>query len=69
MPVPYRSDQRVRDQGISRAGRTELRRIALQTGVGMVRWQPTSALTQWLLRRLGPAGGRSRRIGIATPKV
>jgi transposase len=27
VPVPYRSDQRVRDQGISRAGRPELRRI------------------------------------------
>jgi len=28
IPVPYRSDQRVREQGISRAGRPELRRIA-----------------------------------------
>jgi transposase len=64
VPVPYRSDQRVRDQGISRAGRPELRRIALQLAWGWVRWQPTSALTQWFLRRFGPAGGRSKRIGI-----
>ena len=64
VPVPYRSDQRVRDQGISRAGRPELRRIALQLAWGWVRWQPTSALTQWFLRRVGPAGGRSKRIGI-----
>lgn len=64
VPVPYRSDQRVRDQGISRAGRPELRRIALQLAWGWVRWQPTSALTQWFLRRFGPAGGRSQRIGI-----
>jgi transposase len=28
VPVPYRSDHRVRDQGISRAGRSEVRRIA-----------------------------------------
>ncbi|MEP7306190.1 MAG: transposase [Acidobacteriota bacterium] len=34
VPVPYRSDQRVRDQGISRAGRAELRRIALQLAWG-----------------------------------
>jgi transposase len=54
----------VRDQGISRAGRPELRRIALQLAWGWVRWQPTSALTQWFLRRFGPAGGRSKRIGI-----
>jgi len=64
VPVPYRSDQRVQDQGISRAGRAELRRIALQLAWGWVRWQPTSALTQWFLTRFGPAGGRSKRIGI-----
>ena len=64
VPVPYRSDQRVQDQGISRAGRAKLRRIALQLGWGWVRWQPTSALTQWFLTRFGPAGGRSKRIGI-----
>ena len=63
VPVPYRSDQRVQDQGISKAGRAELRRIGLQLAWG-VRWQPTSALTQWFLTRVGPAGGRSQRIGI-----
>jgi len=35
VPVPYRSDQRVRDQGISRAGRAELRRIADTMPSGM----------------------------------
>ena len=64
VPVPYRSDQRVRDQGISKAGRAELRRIGLQLAWGWVRWQPTSVLTQWFLTRFGPAGGRSKRIGI-----
>jgi transposase len=64
VPVPYRSDQRVQDQGISKAGRAELRRISLQLAWCWVRWQPTSALTRWFLTRFGPAGGRSKRIGI-----
>jgi transposase len=64
VPVPYRSDQRVHDQGISKAGRTELRRVAIQVAGGWVRWQPDSALTQWFTRRFAGAGGRSRRISI-----
>jgi transposase len=64
VPVPYRSDQRVQDQGISKAGRGELRRMSLQLAWGWVRWQPTSALTQWFLTRFAAAGGRSKRIGI-----
>ena len=64
VPVPYRSDQRVQDQGISKAGRGELRRMGLQLAWGWVRWQPTSALTQWFLTRFAAAGGRSKRIGI-----
>jgi transposase len=63
-PVPYRSDQRVQDQGISKAGRGELRRVAIQIAWGWVRWQPTSALTQWFNRRFAQAGKRARRIGI-----
>jgi len=54
----------VQDQGISKAGRAELRRIGLQLAWCWVRWQPTSALTHWFLTRFGPAGGRSQRIGI-----
>ena len=64
VPVPYRSDQRIQDQGISRAGRADLRRIALQLAWCWVRWQPDSALTQWFQRRFVAAGGRSKRIGI-----
>ena len=64
VPVPYRSDRRVPDPGIRRAGRAEWRRVACNGRGGWVRWQPTSALTQWFLRRFGPAGGRSKRIGI-----
>ena len=64
VPVPYRSDQRVQDQGISKTGRGELRRVAIQIAWGWVRWQPESALTQWFLRRFAAAGKRARRIGI-----
>jgi transposase len=64
VPVPSRSDQAVRDQGISKAGRAELRRMWLQIAWGWRRWQPNSALTQWFQRRFGAAGGRSKRIGI-----
>lgn len=64
VPVPYRSDQGVRDQGISKAGRPEVRRLALQLAWGWLRWQPTSALALWFRRRFDAAGGRSKRVGI-----
>lgn len=64
VPVPYRSDQRVQDQGISKAGRAELRRVSIQIAWCWVRWQPQSALTKWFHERFGRAGGRSRRVGI-----
>lgn len=64
VPVPYRSDQRVQDQGISKASRADLRRVAIEVSWGWIRWQPASALTQWFQARFGPSGGRSRRVGI-----
>lgn len=64
VPVPYRSDQRVQDQGISKAGRAGLRGLAIQIAWCWVRWQPDSALTQWFERRFANAGKRARRIGI-----
>ena len=64
VPVPYRSDQLVHDQGISKAGRAELRALAVQLAWLWVRWQPESALTHWFVRRFSGAGARSRRVGI-----
>jgi len=64
VPVPYRSDQRVADQGISHAGRAELRRVGIQIAWCWLKWQPRSALSQWFQRRFAAAGGRARRIGI-----
>ena len=64
VPVPYRSDQRVTDQGISKAGRTEVRRVAVQMAWCWLRWQPTSALAKWYRARFERAGSRSKRVGI-----
>jgi transposase len=64
VPVPYRSDQRIQDQGLSKAGRAELRRVSIQVAWCWLRWQPDSALAAWFRQRFGAAGGRSRRIGI-----
>lgn len=63
-PVPYRSGQKARDQGIDRAGNTRLRHIGLQLAWNWVQWQPSSALTQWFQRQFGARGARARRIGI-----
>lgn len=64
VPVPYRSDQRVQDQGISKAGSRHLRRVSIQLAWCWLRYQPTSALAQWYQTRFASGGGRSRRIGI-----
>lgn len=64
VPVPYRSDQRVQDQGISKAGHRQVRRVSIQLAWCWLRYQPTSALAQWYQTRFGGGGGRSRRIGI-----
>lgn len=61
--LPYRSDQAVQDQGISKASRRELRRVAIQLAWCWLRYQPHSALSQWFHTRFG-SGGRSRRVGI-----
>jgi transposase len=61
--LPYRSDQHVQDLGISKASRSELRRVAIQLAWCWLRYQPQSRLSQWFHTRFG-AGGRSRRVGI-----
>jgi transposase len=63
-PVPYQSGDQARDQGIDRAGNGRLRTVSIQLAWNWVRWQPTSALTQWYQQRFGQRGQRARRIGI-----
>jgi transposase len=63
-PMPFRSGELERDQGIDRAGNMRLRGLALQLAWSWVRWQPMSALTQWFQTNFGGRGKRARRIGI-----
>jgi len=62
-PAKYNSGAAERDQGISRAGNRRLQSISIQLAWNWLRWQPTSALTQWYLAKFG-VHRRSRRIGI-----
>ena len=60
VPVPYRSDQRVQDQGISKAGRGELRRRRDSNGVGLGALAAGQcADASGSTRRFAAAGGRS----------
>ena len=64
VPVPYQSGDAGHDQGISRAGLKQVRRMLVEVAWAWVRWQPDSELTRWYRRRFGTGGGRLRRIGI-----
>ncbi len=63
-PTPYQSGDVAHEQGISRAGNDRLQAISIQLAWNWVRWQPTSALTQWYRERFAGGGKRARRIGI-----
>jgi transposase len=62
-PTPYRSDQSVSEQGISRSGNRRVRARSIELAWAWLRYQPESALSQWFHRRFGQHG-RARRIGI-----
>jgi len=64
VPAPYQSGESARDQGITRAGNHHVRRVMVQLAWGWLRYQPSSALTQWYQQRFGHGGPRQRRIGI-----
>jgi transposase len=63
VPAAYQSGETHRDQGITRAGNTHVRRIMVQLAWGWLRFQPHSALTEWYQRRFS-SGKRLRRVGI-----
>lgn len=63
-PTLYQSGERSHEQGISRAGNDRLQAISIQLAWNWVRWQPTSALTQWYRERFAQGGKRMRRVGI-----
>ena len=62
-PTHYNSGQSERDQGIRRAGNARLQAVSIQLAWNWVRWQPSSALTQWYHTHVGDRK-RLRRSGI-----
>lgn len=62
-PTPYNSGSDRREQGISKAGNKQLRRLLVELGWCWLRYQPDSALSQWYQRRFSQ-GPRMRRLGI-----
>jgi transposase len=63
-PMPYDSGKSKREQGISKAGNRHVRCLMVELAWLWLRWQPTSALSQWYQRRFGPGNKRARKVGI-----
>jgi transposase len=63
-PTPYQSGDDDREQGISKAGNTAVRAMAIEIAWGWLRFQPDSALTKWYQDRFGAGGKRLHKIGI-----
>lgn len=63
-PSPYNSGDETRDLGISKAGTSSVRTMAVQIAWGWIRFQPDSELTRWFERRFAHGGRRMRAIGI-----
>jgi transposase len=62
--VPYASGAMAHDQGISRAGLSRIRGLAVELAWLWRRYQPHSALTAWFNARFGAGGKRARKVGI-----
>ena len=63
-PTPYQSGDDSFDQGISKAGSSNIRALTIQIAWGRLLFQPQSALTLWYQRRFASRGPRMRKIGI-----
>ena len=62
--TPYDSGDQSRDQGISKAGNSPVRSMAIEIAWGWIRHQPDSELTHWFDERFGHSGKRLIKIGI-----
>ena len=62
--APHQSGTRQVDQGLTRGGLPRVRHIAGQLAWAWLRYQPTSALTQWYRERFHGRGVVAQRIGI-----
>jgi transposase len=63
-PTTQASGDTEHEQGISKAGNTIIRALAIEVAWSWVRRQPTSALSRWYRARFGAGGPRQRRVGI-----
>jgi transposase len=63
-PTPYNSGEDIREQGISRAGNSRIRKLLIEIAWAWLRFQPQTKLSQWYQLRFAKAGKRMRRIGI-----
>ena len=63
-PTPYSSGKLNREQGISKAGRGEVRSLLTEIAWLWIRYQPQSELTRWYINKTANQGTRIRRIAI-----
>jgi transposase len=63
-PTPYASGHTAYERGIAKAGNDYSRALAVEIAWGWLRFQPTSALSQWYQARVGQGRSRLRRMGI-----
>ena len=62
--TPFDSGDQSRDQGISKAGPSPIRAMAIEIAWCWLRYQPDSDLSRWFNERFGKGGKRLRKIGI-----
>jgi transposase len=62
--TPFDSGQSTHEQGISKAGNSRARTLAIQLSWLWLRYQPDSALSRWYRARVGDQKGRVKRIAI-----
>ena len=63
-PTPFQSGGEDHEQGISKAGNTLVRAMAIEIAWGWLRHQPDSELSQWYQERFGAGSTRLHKIGI-----
>lgn len=63
-PTPHASGQEEKEQGISKAGRGEIRSLLIEVGWGWLQYQPQSELSRWYRRRFDDGRRRNKKRGI-----
>lgn len=63
-PTPHASGGEEKEQGISKAGRGEIRSLLIEVGWGWLQYQPQSELSRWYRHRFGDGTRRNKKRGI-----